>query len=114
MIAWCHIGSCPCVFVCFCFQAEDGIRDLVRSRGLGDVYKRQVWEWVADWYGESYYAVSPRENPTGPAEGERRVLRGGAYNSILYNVGACFREGAVITDRGDTSGFRVVRDAAPD
>ena len=23
-------------------QAEDGIRDLVRSRGLGDVYKRQV------------------------------------------------------------------------
>ena len=30
-----------CVFVFF-FQAEDGIRDLVRSRGLGDVYKRQV------------------------------------------------------------------------
>ena len=28
-----------CVF--FFFQAEDGIRDLVRSRGLGDVYKRQ-------------------------------------------------------------------------
>ena len=27
-----------CVFF---FQAEDGIRDLVRSRGLGDVYKRQ-------------------------------------------------------------------------
>ena len=29
---------CRCVF----FQAEDGIRYLVRSRGLGDVYKRQV------------------------------------------------------------------------
>ena len=29
-----------CVF--FFFQAEDGIRDLVRSRGLGDVYKRQM------------------------------------------------------------------------
>ncbi len=31
-------------FVCFFvfFQAGDGIRDLVRSRGLGDVYKRQV------------------------------------------------------------------------
>jgi len=26
----------------FFLQAEDGIRDLVRSRGLGDVYKRQV------------------------------------------------------------------------
>ena len=31
---------CCCVF--FFFQAEDGIRDLVRSRGLGDVYKRQT------------------------------------------------------------------------
>mgnify|MGYP003380229380 CR=1 FL=1 len=29
------------VIFCFFFQAEDGIRDLVRSRGLGDVYKRQ-------------------------------------------------------------------------
>ena len=26
----------------FFFQAEDGIRALVRSRGLGDVYKRQA------------------------------------------------------------------------
>ena len=30
-----------CVPTWFFFQAEDGIRDLVRSRGLGDVYKRQ-------------------------------------------------------------------------
>ena len=30
-----------CLFFFF-FQAEDGIRDLVRSRGLGDVYKRQL------------------------------------------------------------------------
>ena len=29
--------------VVFFFQAEDGIRDLVRSRGLGDVYKRQFF-----------------------------------------------------------------------
>ena len=38
-------SSCSLIwFVCygfFFFQAEDGIRDLVRSRGLGDVYKRQ-------------------------------------------------------------------------
>ena len=33
----------------FFFQAEDGIRDLVRSRGLGDVYKRQA-------YGFTYYS----------------------------------------------------------
>ena len=33
--------SCVVVFFFVFFQAEDGIRDLVRSRGLGDVYKRQ-------------------------------------------------------------------------
>ena len=39
----------------FFFQAEDGIRDLVRSRGLGDVYKRQVYDipnlgiGIGDW-----------------------------------------------------------------
>ena len=36
-------------FIAFFFQAEDGIRDLVRSRGLGDVYKRQVH---AQWLGQ--------------------------------------------------------------
>ena len=34
-----HSSLVFCFF--FFFQAEDGIRDLVRSRGLGDVYKRQ-------------------------------------------------------------------------
>ena len=42
----------------FLFQAEGGIRDLVRSRGLGDVYKRQA-----------------REYPSG-ARAARRVLSG--------------------------------------
>ena len=35
------------------FQAEDGIRDLVRSRGLGDVYKRQDLDTVV-YKGEGY------------------------------------------------------------
>ena len=35
-----------CDSSCFFFQAEDGIRDLVRSRGLGDVYKRQASRWT--------------------------------------------------------------------
>ena len=33
----------------FFFQAEDGIRDLVRSRGLGDVYKRQFYCKTVDF-----------------------------------------------------------------
>ena len=35
-------GRCCVVFFFLFFQAEDGIRYLVRSRGLGDVYKRQA------------------------------------------------------------------------
>eukprot|EP00656_Telonema_subtile_P035097 TRINITY_DN3909_c0_g1_i5.p2 TRINITY_DN3909_c0_g1~~TRINITY_DN3909_c0_g1_i5.p2 ORF type:complete len:176 (-),score=34.80 TRINITY_DN3909_c0_g1_i5:665-1192(-) len=42
---FCLIGAYEVIFLMcllvFFFQAEDGIRDLVRSRGLGDVYKRQ-------------------------------------------------------------------------
>ena len=40
---FCHYvdGWCYSLLLFFCFQAEDGIRYLVRSRGLGDVYKRQ-------------------------------------------------------------------------
>ena len=34
--------SLDSISLVFFFQAEDGIRDLVRSRGLGDVYKRQT------------------------------------------------------------------------
>ena len=37
----------------FFFQAEDGIRDLVRSRGLGDVYKRQTMQGLAIFGGGS-------------------------------------------------------------
>ena len=35
------VSSDYIIYYFFFFQAEDGIRDLVRSRGLGDVYKRQ-------------------------------------------------------------------------
>ena len=38
---WCFNMLRSSVRFVFFFQAEDGIRDLVRSRGLGDVYKRQ-------------------------------------------------------------------------
>eukprot|EP00657_Telonema_sp_P-1_P010074 TRINITY_DN436_c0_g1_i8.p1 TRINITY_DN436_c0_g1~~TRINITY_DN436_c0_g1_i8.p1 ORF type:complete len:423 (-),score=82.75 TRINITY_DN436_c0_g1_i8:81-1349(-) len=53
------------IYVCcfFFFQAEDGIRDLVRSRGLGDVYKRQHRD-----------SESPRRSPVEFSRGRRLPL----------------------------------------
>ena len=45
----------------FFFQAEDGIRDLVRSRGLGDVYKRQLSEVFEDGKN-GYFADNTAED----------------------------------------------------
>jgi formylglycine-generating enzyme required for sulfatase activity len=38
-----------------------------------------VREWTADWYGPGYYRERVYDNPKGPAEGVRRVERGGAF-----------------------------------
>ena len=46
---------------CFFFQAEDGIRDLVRSRGLGDVYKRQLQNAIENQrIGHAYLFIGSR------------------------------------------------------
>ena len=47
------------IFGFFFFQAEDGIRYLVRSRGLGDVYKRQL---LIDYLMEIFPSVFLRES----------------------------------------------------
>ena len=44
----------------FFFQAEDGIRDLVRSRGLGDVYKRQPLDSLLAWLPGDMVAATAR------------------------------------------------------
>ena len=41
-----------------CFQAEDGIRYLVRSRGLGDVYKRQGQTYEIPVTAENFSQVT--------------------------------------------------------
>jgi serine/threonine-protein kinase len=38
-----------------------------------------VWEWVADWWSEGYYAHSATDNPQGPASGTLRIARGGSW-----------------------------------
>ena len=48
-----------------------------------------VWEWVSDYYRQSYYAESPTENPTGPADdvgNHLRVIRGGSFQEDLLSL----------------------------
>lgn len=51
-----------------------------------------VWEWVSDWYGDTYYAESPRDNPQGPLRGEFGVLRGGSWWFEKESLPAANRE----------------------
>jgi formylglycine-generating enzyme required for sulfatase activity len=38
-----------------------------------------VFEWCNDWYDSSYYDSSPYDDPTGPASGSYRTMRGGSW-----------------------------------
>jgi sulfatase modifying factor 1 len=68
-----------------------------------------VWEWVWDWYDGSYYKSSPSSDPRGPASGNYRVLRGGAwYNYGNYST-VFTRQNNHIGFRQNSIGFRVAR-----
>jgi len=68
-----------------------------------------VWEWVADWYDESYYSHSPSHNPQGPDLGEYRVLRGGSWDNVPYNVQSAPRDRRSPDSWVDGRGFRCAR-----
>ena len=72
-----------------------------------------VWEWVADWYDAEYYARSPRENPTGPEEGDYRVLRGGSWGSSVGGSRCGYRYRYIPWLWPHYRGFRCVRTSPP-
>jgi iron(II)-dependent oxidoreductase len=65
-----------------------------------------VTEWVADWYAAGYYAASPKTNPTGPVEGQYKVLRGGSWHSSVYEVRSADRHFVAPDTRNVIIGFR--------
>ncbi|MBT7191911.1 MAG: SUMF1/EgtB/PvdO family nonheme iron enzyme [Anaerolineae bacterium] len=73
-----------------------------------------VWEWIADQYDEEYYQKSSGNNPQGPAFGEFRVLRGGAWSGYEIDiVRTANRSRSRPMNAATNTGFRCVRDIAP-
>jgi formylglycine-generating enzyme required for sulfatase activity len=65
-----------------------------------------AWEWVADWYGGTYYASSPASNPFGPKSGQERVLRGGSWLDRSIYVRSSNRDHKSPDDACVNCGFR--------
>jgi eukaryotic-like serine/threonine-protein kinase len=72
-----------------------------------------VWEWTADWYGETTYATSDQLNPHGPADGTVRVMRGGAWSYYENSLRTTNRHGKPGDYSDNALGFRCVMDYNP-
>ena len=85
--------------MCFFFQAEDGIRDLVRSRGLGDVYKRQANMWSTMTVdAERGIVFAPLGDANRPVPGNN------LYTCLLYTSDAADERSSV-----DLGGRRIIQ-----
>ena len=74
--------------------------------GLYDMHGN-VWEWCQDWKGE--YSPGHVTDPTGPASGTYRVLRGGSWNRKSGYIRSANRDRANPDGRKYNTGFRVAR-----
>ncbi|MDX1734419.1 MAG: SUMF1/EgtB/PvdO family nonheme iron enzyme, partial [Halioglobus sp.] len=71
-----------------------------------------VWEWVADWYDDSYYSSvhASSDNPRGPSNGVRRVSRGGSFDHDAFGLRNSARCDFCHQDRhGNNLGARCAR-----
>ncbi len=70
-----------------------------------------VWEWCNDWYGA--YPGGSVTDPSGPASGDSRVLRGGCWNDSARYCRSANRSRINPGYRDGGSGFRLACSAGP-
>jgi formylglycine-generating enzyme required for sulfatase activity len=80
--------------------------------GLHDMHGN-VLEWCSDWHSDTYYSISPEQDPRGPdaADADHHVLRGGGW---AFTAASCsFRDRILTHMTGASHGFRVVCELRP-
>lgn len=100
-------------------SVDDGYKDTapVGSYPKGQSYygaldmAGNVWEWVADKYGQDYYSISPSSNPIGPEKGAYRVLRGSSAGDPANTLRVTYRFFRSADLQTDFIGFRCVMPA---
>ena len=80
--------------------------------GLHDMHGN-VWEWTDDWHDDRYYARSPLDDPTGPADGTVKVRRGGSWHTWPLYARCGYRNWNAPDTRYTLVGIRLVMEATP-